>query len=289
MKVLVTGATGFVGSNLVRGILNNTDYEVNITARINSDFWRVEDLLGRINVHYDDLSKQNEVAELIQKIQPDVIYHVATYGGFPGQLDTQQTINTNLTATINLIDEATKNNVEQFINTGSSSEYGIKNQPMKETDLCEPVNLYGITKLAATNYCKMVSQTSEMKICTLRLFSPYGMFEDPSRLFPSIMNALENNESARLSRPSSVRDFLPIEDVVNVYLKLIKLNYNSGEIINVGSGKQQTIEEFYWYLAEKCGKTNIQPTWSAAPPRLYEPKVWEADVTRLRELMCGNL
>ncbi|QSF44666.1 NAD-dependent epimerase/dehydratase family protein [Paenibacillus tianjinensis] len=289
MKVLVTGATGFVGSNLVRGILDHTDYEVSITARKNSDFRRIEDVLGQVTVYYEDLREPKEVANLIQSAKPDIIYHVATYGGFPSQVDKELTIATNLTATINLIDEAAKNNVKQFINTGSSSEYGIKDQPMRETDLCEPVNLYGITKLAATNYCKMVSQTTEMKICTLRLFSPYGKYEDSTRLFPSIISALENNESAKLSRPSSVRDFLPIEDVIDIYLSLIKLNYNSGEIINVGSGKQQTIEEFYWYLAEKSGKAHIQPTWSAAPPRLHEPKVWEADITRLKEVMRGNL
>jgi nucleoside-diphosphate-sugar epimerase len=288
MKVLITGATGFVGANLVREMLRSTDYEISIIARENSDLWRIEDLLGQIKIFHDDLLDQTQVSELINRVKPDIIYHVATYGGFPNQTDKELTIATNLTATINLIDAAIENNVKQFINTGSSSEYGIKDRPMNETDLCEPINLYGITKLAATNYCKMVSQASSMKICTLRLFSPYGKYEDPSRLYPSIMYALEKNERPKLSRPSSVRDFIPIKDVIDFYLKIINVDYKSGEIINVGSGAQKNIGEFYVQLAKDAGKENIEPIWSAAPPRLYEPKVWEADITKLKTILTEN-
>ncbi len=67
----------------------------------------------------------------------------------------------------------------------------LKNHPMKESDLCEPVNLYGVTKLAATNYCTMIGKTQNYKVCTLRLFSPFGELEDSSRLYPSIVNSLK--------------------------------------------------------------------------------------------------
>ncbi|MBY9086499.1 NAD-dependent dehydratase, partial [Paenibacillus sp. HN-1] len=109
--------------------------------------------------------------------------------------------------------------------------------------------------------------------------------EDPSRLYPSIVEKLLNNESPKLSKPDSVRDFISIEEVVDIYLKIVNTNYPSGEIINVGTGKQRTIEQFYNDIAKHMGKEHIQPTWSAAASRMFEPIMWEADVTKLRSIL----
>ncbi|MEC0370788.1 NAD-dependent epimerase/dehydratase family protein [Paenibacillus chibensis] len=288
MKILVTGATGFIGASLVRALLQRDGNEVYITARKTSDFWRIKDcLLDSRNTYYCNLENRNETFNLIRNIQPDIIYHTAAYGGLPNQTETDRIISANLNATINLLDAARSCGVQQFINTGSSSEYGIKDQPMKESDLCEPVNIYGITKLAATNYCRMMGQIHHYNVCTLRLFSPYGDLEDSKRLYPCIIHALKNNERAKLSKPNSVRDFIEINKVIEVYEKIIHVNYEPGDIINIGSGRQQTIAQFYTMLAHKL-KKNIEPIWGEAPPRSNEPRHWEADISKLNLLMRLN-
>jgi nucleoside-diphosphate-sugar epimerase len=288
-KILVTGATGFVGANLVKALLKKEEDQVFITTRGDSNLGRIDDLKSSIyKICLCSLEKRADVFQLIEKIKPDVIYHLATYGGFPNQTDPERTINSNLNATINLLDAAISNEVSQFINTGSSSEYGIKIHAMKETDLCEPMNLYGITKLAAANYCAMIGRTKNYKVCTLRLFSVYGELEEPTRLYPSIVNALKNNERPKLSKPDSVRDFIHIDKVIDVYLKIIQTEYEPGSIINVGSGKEQTIGEFYEFIARKMGK-NIEPLWGEAPSRPIEPMKWEADVNKLKEVFKGEI
>ena len=283
-KILVTGATGFVGASLVKALIGSGGNEVNIVARKSSDLWRIEDVKSDIRkIHYCDLDNRVEVFQCIEQLKPDIIYHTAAYGGFPSQTEPDRIVSSNLNATIHLLDAAIANGVNQFINTGSSSEYGIKNEAMKETDICEPINLYGITKLAATNYCAMKGKEHNYKVCTLRLFSPYGDLEDPSRLYPSIMTALRNNERPKLSRPHSVRDFIEINKVLDVYQGIVRKEYESGAIINVGSGAQKTIGQFYEEIASRMGK-NIEPIWGEAPPRSNEPIKWEANIDKLKSL-----
>jgi nucleoside-diphosphate-sugar epimerase len=288
MKFLVTGVTGFVGANLVRALIREPGAAVYITARSTSNFWRIEDVLSRFKqIYFLDLADREAVFQTVQEVEPEVIFHLACYGTGVFELDKDLMLKANLSSTVNLLDAAATSGVGQFINTGSSSEYGMKNEPMRETDYCEPINFYGITKLAATNYCTMIGRLYHYRVCTLRLFSPYGMYQDPAKLYPNIINALSKGKAPHLSNPDFVRDFIPIDQVIDIYRQMITLQYAWGDIINVGSGKQQTFREFYLNIAAELGLT-IEPVWGKAPARSYEPKHWEADITKLQSLLHPN-
>ncbi len=285
-KILITGANGFVGASLVRDFVKN--YEVDIIVRKNN-IWRISDIISDVkNVFNADISDRALVHQIIQKSQPELLLHLSTFGGTVGQLDHTKLIETNLRGTINLLDACVSLGVKRFINTGSSSEYGIKNCPMKESDICHPDNLYGITKLAATNYCSMIGSQKGYDVCTLRLFSPYGPMEDPSRLYPTIINALENNESPSLSNPAYVRDFISINKVIQIYKFFCEGVFSQGDIYNVASGKQQTIEAFYGYIAKQMGQSHLKPCWTYSKGRGNEPLFWEADVSKLKKFLSVN-
>lgn len=284
-SVLMTGATGFVGSHLARTLLQQQGTEIYITARESSDFWRIADIKDNFDgIFYIDLAERARVFNMIKEIRPSIVYHLSTYGGFPDQIDKDLMIKANLIATMNLLDASLEHGVEQFINTGSSSEYGLKNKPMSENDVCEPVSLYGLTKLAGTNYCTMVGKNNRYKVCSLRLFSPYGPNESPSRLYPTILQALREGRAPKLSRPDSVRDFIEVGKVVSAYLAITGAEYEPGEIVNLGSGKQRTIRQFFDEIRRELD-SDIEPIWGEVPPRIHEPVMWEADVTKLRRLL----
>ena len=101
-KVLVTGATGFVGANLVRR-LTNLNYEVTILHRENSNLWRLEDIIDQINCEIVDLNDVDKLKEIVKKVNPKKIIHLAIYGGLPSQKDEEKIIETNFNGTINLL------------------------------------------------------------------------------------------------------------------------------------------------------------------------------------------
>ncbi len=282
-RVLITGATGFVGANLVRMALKE-GAEPHVITRKTSDKWRLEEILGYVTDYDADLLDYGKLESTVMSVRPDIIYHTATYGGRSNQRDTSRIIHTNLIGTINLINACKKAGFDLFVNTGSSSEYGVKTRPMQEDDRLEPVNDYGISKSAATLNCQAATKNEGLPIVTLRLFSPYGNYEDSTRLVPSVILACLRGENPRISSPNFVRDFIYIEDVLDAYAKLTDAPRLSGNIFNIGYGKQCTVGEVANKIIELAGnkvklETGIAQRWP------NEPEKWEANISKANYLL----
>jgi nucleoside-diphosphate-sugar epimerase len=194
-------------------------------------------------------------------------------------------VEVNLLGTINIIDACEDVDYECLVNTGSSAEYGPKEKKMNEQDLCNPQIVYAITKLAGTNYASCVGKTHKKPVVTLRLFSPYGPYDDPKRLMSeAIVNALEG-KPIFFSRPNIVRDYIYIEEVVDAYLKVVEKAKNyKGEIFNLGSGQETTIQEVISEIIKITGSRS-RTKWGVLPPRDFESPVWQADMSKMRELI----
>jgi nucleoside-diphosphate-sugar epimerase len=276
--ILITGATGFVGSNLLRR-LHSSHADLHIITRESSPLWRIRDIVGDVTRSTTDLSDAEKVQKTVSEISPDIIYHLATYGGNSREDNFRQIMESNFFGTVNLLNACQKTGFDLFVNTGSSSEYGMKNTPMKETDRTEPRNNYGISKVASTLYCQSVAVNGNLPVITVRLFSPYGDYEDPSRLVPSvILSCLEGKDPA-ISSPDFVRDFICIDDVTDLYERLPGTKTGPGAIFNAGSGKQHTVGEVVDTVIRITGKP-VKPVVGLPQRWANEPKVWQADMTK---------
>lgn len=284
-RVLITGGAGFIGANFVYKFLD-LGYKVFVFERKEANFWRIEKIKNQIELYSPDLTNYNEIEKTISEIKPDIVIHFAAYGAYQGtQRDVEVTINTNLIGSINLINACNKTGVECFINTGSSSEYGIKEKPMKETDVLEPDNLYGITKSATSQYCQMMARKLGFPVVIMRPFAVYGYFEEKERLVSALIKAYLADAKLELTRPDSVRDFIFIEDLISGYLSAIKnIRKVKGEIFNMGSGKQYKISDVVAVI-KNITKSKMRPLYGNVKIAQSEPKVWVSDVLKAKNML----
>jgi nucleoside-diphosphate-sugar epimerase len=280
---LITGAGGFVGACLMRKLIEN-DENVHILLKKETDTWRIQDIIHKANVHISDLADLKGVKKIIESIKPDIIYHLATCGAYPYQNAPDAIINTNILGTWNLLKATSRINYELFVNTGSSSEYGFKKLPMKETDSLEPASYYAVTKSSQTLLCSYIARQERKPIVTLRPFSVYGPYEEQTRFVPVLLRSLYLNEKMNLVSPKIVRDYIYIDDMVNAYLLVDKLKNFPGEIFNIGTGMQSTIKDAVDMAMRVTGKT-ISCAWRGMQNRNWDTDNWVADISKAKRLL----
>ncbi len=278
MKVLVTGATGFVGANLVRALVQRGD-DVFVVVRPESNRWRLSDVASKLTFVTCDLLDAKAVERVLDETKPEIIFHCAVYGGFPEEKDLDRICATNITSTILLFNAAAKRNVK-FINISSSSEYGLKEHPMKEDDALAPTTDYGVSKATATRYVSLMAKKDGTPAITLRLFSPFGYYESKNRLFPSILLNIVRGQDITIGDPSSARDFIFIADAVDGILTLAeRCAEYPGEVFNIGTGTQRTVGEIA-ELALKASGKDLKIVSGNSTTRAYDARTWVADMDK---------
>ncbi len=282
-RILITGAAGFVGAVLTRRVLQS-GHEVHVLLKSTSPGWRLADVARDLRVHHGDLTDEAAVAKLVADARPEIVYHLATHGAYPFQTNADGIIQTNILGTWNLLKALARSDYEVFVNTGSSSEYGFKDYAMRETDLLEPNSYYSVAKCAQTLLCQHVAKTEQRPITTFRLFSVYGPYEEPSRLVPTLVRLCLEGKDLTLVDPSTARDFVYVDDVVDAYLRIDKLAALCGEVVNIGSGMQCSLGRMVdAVLAET--EARVQCHWGTMPARIWDAKTWVADCTKSQRLL----
>jgi len=273
---LLTGGNGFIGSHLVRKLVEQKQ-KVHIIIEKNSDMWRLHDLIQHVTMHEIDLTDFATITKIVSLIRPEVIFHLASYGGMPFQLDQKTIFNVNFHGTVNLINACKSVGFLCFINTGSSSEYGMKSTPMHEQDVLEPVSDYAVSKAAATQFCLKEALFHKLPIYTVRPFSVYGNYEMETRLIPTILINTINNKEMKLSSPHFVRDFIFIEDMTKIYFDIVEKMPTENHIFNAGSGNQSTIANVLASV-QSLWPQQLKISWGMSEPRPWEPKHWKASI-----------
>ncbi len=283
-RVLITGGSGFVGANLARELIRQ-GHTVELLVREGYADWRVRDIANKVTVTTGSLSDLAGLRQLMLRAKPEWIFHLAVYGAYPAQNDWNTMVETNIVGTSNLLQAARETDFEAFINSGSSSEYGYKTAAPSEDDLVEPNSDYAVSKVAATLKCALIGRSENLPVCTLRLYSVYGPYEEPTRLMPAlVVNGLKGTLPP-LVDPSIARDFIYVDDVVEAYLAAARnATRFPGHVFNVGSGIQTTLGEAV--AAARTGfRISEEPAWGSMRSRSWDTSVWVCDNRKIvREL-----
>jgi len=277
INYLITGGTGFIGSNLVRRLVLSEAGNIFLIAENNADLWRLSDIISDLTVFYVDLADFKSVSSIIKLINPNVIFHLASYGGLPLQSEQRKILDINFYGTVNLLNACKDVGFDCFINTGSSSEYGMKDFAMHESDIVLPISDYGVSKAAATQFCVKEAIFNKLPVYTVRPFSVYGDYEMQNRLISSVLTGALTQAQINLSSESCVRDFIYVQDIVDLYLKIAEVKPARDFVFNGGTGVQSTIKNIIEVIESLIG-SNLNVSWNTSLPRPWEPKSWKANI-----------
>jgi len=247
MKIFITGATGFIGSNLFNYFSN---YQVKAFDR-------------------DDV----DIKSQLDLFQPDWIINCAAE-----IYDHNKMWSSNVELTKVCLDWIKQNSLTKMIQLGSSSEYGPCDRPTSELDPIKASDMYGVTKGIASKLCRVYAETYKLDIVVVRPYSPYGPGERARRLFPKLWQAFKLNRPMELVQ--GVHDFCYIDDLVKAIETIMNSkNRIPGDYINVSSGVQTSNLEIYKHFKSITGL----PGSVTLVDKFCTPKVWQADISHIRK------
>jgi nucleoside-diphosphate-sugar epimerase len=275
-RVLVTGGTGFVGANLVRRLVRD-GHEVSVLVHPAYTEWRLAGIRRDVTLARADLDDAAAVDRAVRRARPDWVFHLAAYGAYSWQEDVDRMLRTNVLGTAHLVRAAVRHGAEAIVNTGSSSEYGLKDHAPGEQEWLDPNSHYAVSKAAATQYCRYTAQRDDVHCVTLRLYSVYGPWEEPGRLMPAVVVYAAEGRLPPLADPDVARDYVYADDVCDAYLRaVVRRKVPRGSVFNIGTGRQTTLRQVAASARRALG-VRPRPVWGSMANRAWDTTVWVSD------------
>jgi nucleoside-diphosphate-sugar epimerase len=290
MKVLVTGSGGFIGSNMVKYLLENTNYEIfgidNFSAgRKNENL--IKNLQSeRFSFYEGDF---NLVKEIFQKVKFDVVFHFAATPRVLYSVEHPvETNQNNVSNTLMLLDFCKETGVRKFVFSSSSSVYGdLVEFPTKESFAKNPKSPYALQKSIIEEYCKMYSSLYGLDTVCLRYFNVYGPGQYAENAYSTVISAwmrgFIENSTIRLDDDGlQSRDFSYVTDVckANLIVGSSAEKFN-GEVFNVACDNTTNLLEIFDMLKEITGNS---PAINRCPPRAGDVRKTHADINKIKSL-----
>lgn len=283
LKALITGATGFIGSNLVRELLKR-DWEVYAIIRNNSSIGlsRLKDLKNLNYIYINNNSFENIEYSNIPKF--DACFHLAAYGVDYNQKDISQTIDANIKFTMNLLKFCKNNKTKKIINTGTCYEYGINNRrKISEDTQLNPQSYYAISKVASELMANLYAREMNLNLITVRPFGIFGEYEGLHKLVPQLMKSVILNETIKMTQGEQIRDYLYIKDLIEAYISLIETDVPNYEVFNICSGNEIRIKEFAYLISKITGCDMKLFQLGAIPYRKNEVMYFVGDNSKIKK------
>jgi len=246
-KIFVTGASGFVGSSVVRRLIKE-GRDIALLLREDSDTHRINDLLPKCQIIRGTMSKAELFGKELQCYAPNAFLHMAWDGVKGADRDKPNQID-NLTASIKLFELASEIGCKHFVGLGSQAEYGLMSGRISERMSANPVSTYGAAKLATGVLLERCALALDVRFSWLRLFSSYGPGDDPAWLLPYVITSLLRGQEPSLTLAEQKWDYLHIDDVVSGIIAT--LDSDASGIFNLGSGQSYVLSEIVNFIRDQ--------------------------------------
>jgi nucleoside-diphosphate-sugar epimerase len=275
IKVLIAGGTGFIGYHLAKACLKKkwivTSLSLNKPKKIRK--------LKKVRYLVCDISKRKNITDNI-KGHYDYVFNFA---GYVDHKNKNKNFNSHFLGCKNLAKFFLNKKLKRFIQIGSSIEYGKKFSPQKESNISKRItnSFYGQAKLLSTNYLLDLFKKNFFPSTILRLYLVYGPYQDANRVIPIVILNCLNNRKFPCSEGIQYRDFIYVDDLINVIFKVLDNENTIGEVYNIGTGKPVMIRSLI-KLIKRITKKGT-PLYGKLKFRKDEIKKLYPDISKIKK------
>lgn len=290
---MVTGGAGFIGSNLVEALIEDSRVsKVKVLDDLSTGFYKnIEEFTSNPKFEFvqGDIRNLSTCMSACEGI--DLVSHQAALGSVPRSIKNPlHTHDVNLNGTLNVMQSCIENKVERLIFAASSSTYGdSKELPKVEDKIGKPLSPYAVTKFVNEVYADVYNRTYGLRYVGLRYFNIFGPKQDPNGAYAAVIplffkSAMNNTSPVINGDGSNSRDFTYVKNAVEAnMLALFTENENAlNQIYNIACGNQTTLKQLWEEIAE-ISKTNSIPSFG--PPREGDIPHSLADISKAKTLM----
>jgi len=271
-KIIIIGGSGFIGHNLIKSISKKNYYITSISRKFPIKSNRIK----KVKYIKCDISKYNE----LKKIKNYYDY-VINLGGNIDHKNKTQTDEVHYKGCKNLLKFFQQKKIKLFIQIGSCLEYGNLNSPHYEKKKNSTKSIYGRAKLKASNYIVNFTKKNNIKYLILRLYQIYGPHQKFDRLIPFVIKNSIQNKKFGCTDGNQLKDFLYIDDLVKLFIKILKKKKIKSGIYNVGYGKPEKIKDIINFITKAIRKG--KPQFGKFKMRSDEIKVSYPNINKLKK------
>lgn len=280
MRVLVTGATGFIGPHVVREALTGGARVAALVRRAAQSQTLGAELSADVEWIQADLRDRDAVRRALASARPEICVHLA-WAGLTGTTASPIENGVSLRMSLELIEEVVRAGVGHLVIAGTCHEYDPSAPPLRESTPVAPRGPYASAKAALFYAAKAILDPVDVPWTWVRLFNLYGSRDEPTRLIPSVILALLSGRVADVTRGEQTRDFLHVEHAARGLWYVARLQHRGP--VNIASGKPVTVREVVTIVAQAVGRPDLL-RMSTLPYREDDPLDLSADITLVRSL-----
>lgn len=275
-KVLLTGASGFIGRHAIPFLING-GYEVHAVCYPEKpDFNEDKNLFW----HQSNLLNSEEQKQLMIEIRPTHLLHFAWYavpGKYWTSLENLRWVQSSLDLLMNFVENGGK----RAVLAGTCAEYDWNyGYCSEDKTLLKPSTLYGVCKNSLQEILSQFSKQTGISSAWGRIFFLYGPYEAKTRLIPYVITSLLQDQPARCSDGNQIRDFLYVEDVASAFVSLMESNVEGP--VNIASGQPVALKTIIYTIADLLGERHLVEL-GALPAPDNEPPFLVADVRKINQ------
>jgi nucleoside-diphosphate-sugar epimerase len=296
-NVLVTGGAGFIGSALVKRLLQRNNEVTVLDNFVTGDIINLQDIIDQVDgsrTEFDDYINlisgdllRTDIVDILKTNEIEYVFHLAAEPYIPSCYDRPDDFfSVNANGTLRLLLACKEANVERIVNYSSSEVYGTAQKvPMDESHRTYPQSTYAVSKLAADRLCFTLFHEQGIPVVILRQFNCYGPRETHPYIIPELITQLSSSTNLSLGNVEARRDLTYVTDAVRGATKLANCPAAEGEVVNLGYGEDNSVSELANLVAElmDCGDISIEVEQERFRP--LDVQQLQCDYTKANELI----